>query len=144
MSLTHKGAELTAAIVTQLDDAGLLAGEGKAPDGYGWQGSPDQSNYVGYVVVYPTPGGPTTGTVATPNSDSAADFQIVSVGASSRQAETVADDVREVLTATLPTLSDRRVTHVNVAMLGGAVLDDTVLPTVWMVSDRYRYYTTPA
>ena len=144
MTLSHHGADLTAAIVTQLDDAGLLTGEGKAPDGYGWQGAPGQSNYVGYVVVYPTPGGPSTGTVAAPNSDSGADYQIVSVGASSRQAETVADDVREVLTAALPTLSGRRVTHVNVAMLGGAVLDDTVLPTVWMVSDRYRFHTTPA
>ncbi len=143
-SLSHRGAELTAGIVTQLTNASLVVGEGEAPAAGGWAGSPGQSDYTGYVVIYPTPGGPSDGTVSVPNADSATDYQIVSVGATSRQAETVADEVREVLTAALPSLVERRVTHVNVAMLGGAVLDDTVLPTVWMVSDRYRYYTTPA
>jgi hypothetical protein len=103
------------------------------------------SAYVPYVNVHPTPGGLTDGTIAETDVDAGADYILISVGATRVQAETVADDVREVMLGTPLTLpNSRKVAHMRIEMLGGAIRDDTVQPPVWIVSDRYRLLTVPS
>jgi hypothetical protein len=140
-----RGNDLTTAIVNVLTAAGFVVGDGEAPDSAGWQGAQGQSPYIPYVDVHPTPGGLTDGPISDPNTDAWADYQIISVGAVRRQAETVGDAVRAVLAATPPTVAaGRKVAYVRLDMLGGVIRDDSVQPAVFYVSDRYRILTVPA
>jgi hypothetical protein len=147
---SHRGSEVTDAIVAALTTAQLLVGDGEAPVAGGWEGTPGASDFVPYVDVHPIPGGYSDGTVAEPDSDGGALYQLISVGASRTQAENIGDEVREAMTSTALTLaSGRQVALVRVEMLGGAMRDDSlrgnaVQPSVWMVSDRYRILTVPA
>lgn len=43
---------VTQAITDHLNDNGVLAGRGKKPSGGGWSGSPGQSAYVPYAIVW--------------------------------------------------------------------------------------------
>jgi hypothetical protein len=141
----HRGSDVTDAIIARLTLASFVVGDGEAPATGGWSGAPEISTFVPYVDVHPLPGGDVDGTLAAPNADASPDYQLISVGRTRAQAEFVADEVREVMIASPLTLPAGRVAKLNRAeMLGGAIRDDTVQPAVWMVSDRYRFLTTPA
>jgi hypothetical protein len=143
-AVTFRGADLTAAVIHALELAGYTVGDGEAPKAAGWQGALGASNYVPYTVVHPIPGGITDGTIADPNVDVAADYQIISVGATRVQAETVGDGVRAVMLQTrFPLSGGRSFIHIHFDMTGGAIRDDTVQPSVYYVTDRYRLWTVP-
>lgn len=40
------------AVVDHLTAGGLLVGDGKPPDGHGWQGPPGQSEFARYAIVW--------------------------------------------------------------------------------------------
>jgi hypothetical protein len=139
-----RGADLTAAVISRVTTAGFTVGDGEAPDSAGWQGAQGNSPYIPYVDVHPTPGGLTDGPLSDPNTDAWADYQIISVGAVRRQAEAVGDAVRAVMLAGPITVGNgRSVAYVRLDMLGGVIRDDSVLPSVYYVSDRYRILTVP-
>lgn len=141
----HRGSDVTAAIITRLEAAGWVVGDGEAPAAGGWSGTPSASTFVPYVDVHPTPGGDTDGTIAAPNADAMPDYQLISVGATRAQAEIMGDEVREVMLASALSLpAGRAAIHMRIDMLGGAIRDDSVQPAVWIVSDRYRIFTVPA
>jgi hypothetical protein len=145
MTVTFRGADLTAAIIARLTGAGFTVGDGEAPESAGWQGAQGASAYVPYVDVHPTPGGLVDGTMLDPYVDAAADYQIISVGATRAQAETVGDAVRATLQASPLTVANgRTVAHLRLDMLGGAIRDDSVQPSVFYVSDRWRILTVPS
>jgi hypothetical protein len=145
MTVTFRGADLTAAVIARLTGAGFTVGDGQAPESAGWQGAQGASAYVPYVDVHPTPGGLVDGTMLDPYVDAAADYQIISVGATRAQAETVGDAVRASLQAMPLTVANgRTVAHLRLDMLGGTIRDDTVLPSVFYVSDRWRILTVPS
>jgi len=138
----HRGGALTAAIISALSS--FTVGDGEKPSGGGWAGSPEVSAFTPYVVVHPMPGGTAEGTLAAPNVDAAVDYQFTCVGANRAQAEELADDVRAVILAAALTVANREVIHRRLDFLGGAIRDDTVQPAVYMVPDRYRFFTVPA
>lgn len=145
MTTQFEGASLTDAIIAILTAASFVVGDGEAPAAGGWSGAPLTSTYVPYVNVHAVPGGLTDGPISLPDVDAGADYILISVGATRGQAEAVGDDVRALmLTAAVTLLNSRSVVHRRIEMLGGAVRDDTVLPPVWFVSDRYRFLTVPS
>lgn len=143
MTVQFIAADLTAAIITALTNAGYTVGDGEAPAAGGWSGAPITSTYVPYVNVHGVPGGSTDGTIADLDADASADYILISVGATRAQAEAMGDDVRATMVSGDLPLTGRRVALRRVEMLGGAVRDDTVQPPVWIVSDRFRFLTVP-
>ncbi len=131
----HKGRELTDQVITALTTAGLTVGDAVAPTSI--------SAGAGYVVVYPLLGGDTDGTIGNPNDDASIVYQLTSVGADRRQCEWVADKARETILAAAPTLTNRKVTYIDVDMLGGVQRDDDVQPPTFYCPERYRIRTTP-
>lgn len=140
---------VTDAVIAALANAGLLVGDAEAPtalsgDRTGWKGAPGQSSFRQYVVVYPLPGG----TVDGPMDDSWADgsyvYQLSCVGGDRSQAEWVADKSRVAMKALIgATVSGRKVAHVILDQLGGAVPERDSAPTIWYTPDRYRVIVTP-
>ena len=82
MTELHTGRLTTDAIILVLQtDGGLAVGDGEKPDGAGWQGTPGQSVFEPYVVVYPIAGGQADGTVSSPDADADSIYQFSCVGA---------------------------------------------------------------
>ena len=144
MSVLHRGADVTDAIIYRLESAGFTVGDAEKPDNVGWQGSPGTSTFIGYVNVHPTPGGTTDGTLTAPTADAQSDYQLISVGATRSQAEHIGDEVREAMFQGPLTVNGRAVAQLRLDMLGGAIRDDQVQPALFYVSDRYRLLTVPA
>jgi len=145
VSVVFRGADLTTAVINVLTSAGFTVGDGEAPDSAGWQGAQGASNYIPHVNVHPTPGGLTDGPIGDPNTDAWADYQIISVGAVRAQAEAVGDAVRAaMLAAPLTVANGRTVAHLRLDMLGGAIRDDSVQPSVYYVYDRWRILSVPS
>ena len=141
--MRYSGRLLTDAIILTLATAGLEVGDGEAPEGVGWQTIAGQSQFFGYVVVHPIPGGVLDGTIDAPDADAWPIYQCSSYGANRAQCEFVADEARDVLLSTPITLSARTVAQVRVDMLGGARREDDIQPPIWQGVDRYRIFTTP-
>jgi hypothetical protein len=140
----HRSGDLTVAIINVLEVAGFNVGDTEKPDGAGWQGPPGASSFKGYVNVHPTPGGTTDGTIAAPRADALADYQLISIGATPRQAEYIGDEVRRTMLSASFIVPDRQVAEVRLDMLGGVIRDDGVQPALWYVSDRYRLLVVPS
>ena len=87
----HSARNLTAAIISALESAGLSVGDATKPAGAGWQGAPGSGNFNPYTVVYPTPGGYYDGTISEPYADARVDHTISSFGSSREQAQWGAD-----------------------------------------------------
>jgi hypothetical protein len=135
---------VTSSVVDALTDFGLVVGDGTAPTGGGWQGTPGQSPFAPYVVVHPLTGGSLDGTLANPNEFAAVVMQVSAWGATREQAEWGADAARRALLAHgAVTEPDRDVFSVTVDVLAGCWLDDTVRPPLWGTGDRFRIRTVP-
>lgn len=143
MTTLHSGRTLTDAVIQALETAGLLVGDGEAPDGHGWAGIPDQSAFVGYVTVYELIGGTIDGTLGRPDDDASTLYQLTSTGATRQQCEWVADKARNTMLSTTWVITGRQVMRAAVDMLGGTVRDDDVQPPVFFSPDRFRIWTTP-
>lgn len=138
----HQGRTITAAIISTLTSAGLEVGDGEAPDGVGWQGSPGASNFTPYVVVHATTGGRFDGPIGQPFGDAYVDYTLTAIGATQQQAQWVNDEVYEALTSTALSVSGRSVSLVRPDVEGGAQRDDDAQPAVWFSPTRWRIQTT--
>jgi hypothetical protein len=140
----YRGADVTAAIVHAIDLEGLDVGAGEKPAGAGWQGAPEVSNFVPYVVVHPTPGGVFDGTIGVPFDDGQPDYVISAFGATQQQCQVVADVVWQLLTSRPLEVSGRVVQLAMPDVEGGVVKDTDLSPPVWYSPTRWRIYTTTA
>lgn len=133
----------TTALLRALDSrTGILVGDGRKPDGGGWQGDPGTSEFVRYLVLHPLPGGEFDGPLGDPNADSSLPWQVTAVGASRAQCEDAADAARAALLGEPITVPDRGGSRVRVDTPGGARPEDPQRPTVWISTERYRFDTT--
>lgn len=139
-----KGRVLTAAIVSLLEDADLLVGEGDEPTGAGWQGSPGASVFKPYVVVTPVPGGVFDGTLAAPFADARPDYIVASYAATQAQAQFTNDTVYNLLTTSTLSVAGQSVQLVAPDVEGGVIRDDDVTPTVFYAPTRWRVFMTPS
>lgn len=120
-----------------------LVGDAVVPDGAGWQGTPGQSNYVGYALFSDISGGMWDGSMADPEEDPTAVYQANCTGATPGQARNIADDVRQSVRSLLHTTVDgRRVDSVRFDFASENMMrDDDVQPSVFFCPVRFRVTT---
>lgn len=124
----------------------ILIGYGEAPEGVGWQGAPGVSEFQGYGVVHPIPGGDLDGDLARPSSDGDLIWQVNAINATQAAADTVADRFAAALLGPLPAglhVAGRGVMWVRADVPHGAARRDTDQPSLWWSHGRYRIGTTP-
>lgn len=134
----HQSGPFVEWILATLRADGLVVGYAhKPPDG-------DIPAGAGYSVVYPIPGGSTSGSIDDPRSDATVAVQITSSGTSPVQASDIADRVRFVLDAAIPaTLTGgRRVIFGDFPEGSPAVnRDDAVQSPRYFSPDRFEFGT---
>lgn len=135
----------TDGILAALAAGSILTGRGSKPTGAGWQGTPGNSQFKGYVVVWPQPGTP-EGTLADSQRDLLYTFQTTAVGATAQQAEVIADLARARLLARPPTVTvTGRVVQPLWQILDRPVeRDDDLNPAEFYVVTQYQMRTEPA
>lgn len=132
----------TAALLDALTDRQLLpVGDGEAPDDGGWQGAPGQSDFVAYLVLHMLTGGSTDGSLGDPQCDAAIAFQVTAVGYTREQCEDAAGSARDALYESPIDVDGRGAEHVRDDGWGGARRDDTVDPSLFISTERYRFIT---
>jgi len=141
---THSNA-VKAALVAAFTATPVVVCDAVVPkDGVGWPGTPGQSIFVPYVVLYPL-GSRFDGPLGA-NAYDDADFtyQITCVGESREQAEGITDVVNTTFIGQTLTVSGRTVTHIVADNAAAHVRrDDSVQPPVFMSTPRYAIYSTP-
>lgn len=119
----------TTAVVDALEDVGLIVGRGRKPEGSGWQGEPGDSDFVQYVVLYPSPG-MTDGDLCDPHEYLDYKVQATCVAATQDGAEAVADTVKAALVGIRLTVSGRSLYPFQLDGGSPASRDDQVAPPV--------------
>lgn len=117
----------TDAVVERLQVAGLLVGRGQKPDGGGWQGEPGDSEFIRYVVVFPSPG-LTAGDLCNPHEYLDYQVQTTVVAASQEGVEAAADAVKTALVGVRLTVTGRSLYPVQIVSSSPATRDDQVSP----------------
>lgn len=148
VAVTRPVTNAVIAALTTAAPADVRVGDGRTPNGAGWQGDIGRSKFVGYVVVDVYPGGILDGDLADPYSDAEILIGVRSIGATRDHAELVADIARTTLLAAGSldiTGSGHQVTHVGLDALGGVRRDDEdpADPLYLHSGDRFRIFTTP-
>lgn len=120
-------------------------GFGEAPDDVGWQGAPGASQFQGYGVVHPIPGGALDGPLCSPSADADLVWQVNGIGATQAHADTVMDTFSGLLLGPLPPLqiAGRALLWVRSDVFHGAARQDPDQPAIWWSFGRYRIATTP-
>ena len=140
----HDDRAVTAAIITVLTAAGLTVGDGKKPDGGGWQGVEGQSVFTPYVVVEPVAGGVTDGSLDDPDEDASPIYLLWAWGRDREQCQWAQAAARTAIKTTPLAIAGRSVIRVRIDTLGGARRIDTIQPPLWQSDERYRIDTTPS
>jgi hypothetical protein len=138
----------TAAVLATLEAAAAATiaevGDAQQPAGASWQGQPGHSQFVPYMVVYPL-GGPFDGTLGDPDDDADLQWQVTCVGETREQTEWLADLCIGALVGKPLTVAGRAVQRVQLDdAAAGVRADDTVQPTVFIATPRFRALSTPA
>ncbi|MFC6080919.1 hypothetical protein [Sphaerisporangium aureirubrum] len=115
-----------------------------APAGAGWQGEPDDSAFVPYGVLFPSPGH-TDGDLSDPNTYFDYEVQLTVVGATAGQAERLLDLVKATLVGRQLAVTGRNSYRVQLEE-GGRPLtrDETVQPPEYYSSVLLSLRTGPA
>ena len=138
MSTIHQTGPFVEWILATLRADGLIVGFAHKPD------DDDIPAGAGYSVVYPIPGGSTSGSIDAPRSDATVAVQITSSATRPDQAADIADRVRVVLDVAIPaTLTGgRRVIFGDFPEGSPSVdRDDQVQPPRYFVPDRFEFGT---
>lgn len=133
----------TDAVAERLEAAGLPVGRGYKPDDGGWQGEPGASEFIGYVVLYPTPG-LTDGDLCDPHSYLDYQVQATCVAATQEGAEAVADTVRAALIGARLTVTGRSLYPFQPVSSSPASRDDGVAPPVHYAVEQFSCRSGPA
>lgn len=139
---TPEGRTHTDAVVAALVAAGLEAEAGEAPDAGGWQGTPGQSEFTPYAVVF----GQTdtlSGPAGAPDDDGELIRQVTYVGSTHEQAEWARDTGRPQLLQGV-SVDGRQTDRVALEIGLRVERDDDVEPHVHFAIDHYRIFSFPA
>lgn len=138
---------LTDYLITQLTSAGLLVGDGEAPDAGGWDDDPNlpTSSYIPYVVLNPMAAAEPTGPLGDTSADFRVPYSVTAAGISRKQVETYADIGRKKitdLTRVVIQLSGEnwKIQQARANSIGGVVRSDTVEPSEFTQSDVVIVY----
>lgn len=131
------------AVVAALTAAGLLVGRGKQPAGSGWQGTPGNSQFKAYAVLYPSPGIP-DGNLADPNEYLDYTFQLTCVAATQDGAEAVSDIAKATLVGARLNVSGRSSYPVYLVADPVTQRDDAVSPPLHYCTPQFRVRTQAA
>jgi hypothetical protein len=121
----------TAAVIAALQAAGVAVG-----DGSGKGLSPP------FAVVYPIPGGGTSGTLGKRNEDAELVYQVTCVGRVRPEAEWIVDKVMALLNGF--NVAGRSILLVSLDSHGGIRRDDDVTPPLFYATPRFRVLSVPA
>jgi len=146
--------EHTDALVTRLVSATSVTVFDAAPPAiddlgggadWGWQGTPGQSTFLPYIVVYPLAGGTFDGPLGCPDDDASLIWQATCVGATRAQCQLVADQALSALIGHRLSVPGRSVTRLWADFPdGGVIRDDTVQPPLFISVPRFRGESRPA
>lgn len=135
MTAIARGA-LTDHLLLALNDAGLLVGDGKAPDEGGWDDDPNNPNssYVPYVVLLPQTAQGGNGSLGDDTSEWLVPYIITSYGIVRNQVEWQADKARLAFTASAHdqvTMGSETwtITQTMVNSIGGVARNDNMEPS---------------
>jgi hypothetical protein len=133
----------TDAVVAHLEGVGLLVGRGVKPVGGGWQGEPGASEFIGYVVLYPSRG-LTDGDLCDPHEYLDYQVQATCVAATQEGAEAVADAVRAALIGVRLTVTGRSLYPFQPVSSSPATRDDGTAPPVHYAVEQFSCRSGPA
>lgn len=141
--------ELTTLLVDRLRAAGLLIGDGKAPDEGGWNDDPNlpTSKFMPYLVINPMAVADPTGPVGDTTTDFRVPYSVTGTGISRKQVEVYADKGRKTLalmernTVTLGG-SGWKIQQVRANSIGGVVRTDNTEPSEFTQSDVVTIWIT--
>lgn len=128
---------------TAVNAAQLKVGRGGQPAGSGWQGEPDASTFINYVVLFPTPG-TVDGPVAEPTEYLDYTVQATVVAASQQGVEVATDLVKTALVNVELDVSGRASYPGQLLVDRPATRDDTVAPPLHYSVLQLRWRTQPA
>lgn len=112
---------LTDAVVAEISTATTKpVGNGEAPDGGGWAGEINDSNFTPYCVVTPMDASQGDGPIRDPQTDLVLPYAITNIGVSQSQCEWMADESRA---AVLGMIKD------TIAVTGAT---DLIIQYVWV------------
>lgn len=134
----------TDAVVAAIAAIPMLVARATMPSGAGWQGTPGESTFKPYAVVYPSSGTP-DGSIAEPLEYLDYSAQINIFGVSEQQAERAADDVRAALIGRRLAVTGRSSYRVQAPPGGPPVVrDDSIYPPEFMAVVEIEFRTQPA
>jgi hypothetical protein len=132
---------VTQAVTDHLNDEDVLAGRGVKPDGGGWQGSPGQSEFVPYVIVWRIGSKDRTHRDVDGNFDRSRPlFHIRYVGATATQADALQRDGDEALLKTPLPIAGVTVTNVLYDTSITTTVDRDVTPHVFYTGSYIRLW----
>lgn len=136
------------AFITALSGKGFAVGDATYPTtAHGWAGTPGQSAFTPYVIVYPLTQA-FDGSIGCPESDSDVGWQVTCVGATREQCDWVKASVDSTIIGHTLSVSGRFVPRVRpvegYAAENVTRRDDTVQPAVFIATPRYMAMTVEA
>ena len=138
---------ITEAIIDAIQNAGIPCGDGREPDGAGW--NDEMTTFEPYAAIFPIPGGTRDGTLADWEEDATLVYQATCVGPTQQSAEALVDEVGVVFKAlTSATVGTLRIDVVRNDFGSHQVrrTDDVepAKPVLFHGTPRYRLWVTPA
>lgn len=133
----------TTAIVTRLETTDLPVGDGRAPADGGWQGTPGDSVFLAYLVLYQIGvlrAGPDAA-LSNRYTDPQLRYQVTAVGIDRLSAETAADLATAALVGSPLVVPGRSTVLLIPESSVGATRDESVNPPVFTAFDRFRLDT---
>ena len=132
------------AIIKALEDDGMIVGDAVKPPNCGWSGTPGQSQFIPYLIVYPTGGGGVDGPLGDTRSDVQYVYQVTCIGSTREQADFMRDKVRAVMfNESNFSITGRRVLRTILDVPIATSRDDDVQPPLFFSADRFRLETSP-
>jgi hypothetical protein len=134
------------AVAAHLRSAGILTTTSdRPPPGSGWQGTPGQSSYVGWVRVTDVSGSPPTGTVTGVRDTMRFLYHVQSIGGGEVQSYRLRDRVHARMVDGTLAVPGRVLLEPPRILLPGQTDPDHDAPVVeWVGWDQYRVETAPA
>jgi hypothetical protein len=133
----------TDAFAALLAAANLPVGRGTQPPGSGWQGEEGVSEFVPYVVLFPSPGQP-YGNEAEPYEYLDYTVQATVVAATQEGAEAAMDRAKTALVGARPAVAGRSAYRIQPLLDLPARRDDTLAPPLHYAVAQFRVRTQPS
>lgn len=125
------------ALVAKVAAAGVVVGDATDPTSpHGWQGTPGQSTFIPYAVVYPLDQ-IYDGSLGCPDTDADLSWQVTCVGSTREQCDWVRGKVAAALIGQTLTVAGRSIPRIRPDGGASTRRDDTVQPAVFIATPRF-------